>query len=319
MKILAVAKPLIADLTPAQMERVHLAAGSHQVVLARDLETQLAEVTDADILFGDVTPELIARGQRLQWVHSLGAGVDRIIGPLAERGIRLTSEKGGVGPHLAEHAFGLLLAVTRGIVTAIRQPNWRMRAPIREHQWELTDRSLAIIGYGGTGVAVARRARGFEMARVTAVEPETVAPTDLVDQFYAPDQIDECLAEADIAIITAPLTSGTRNLFNRDRFAAMKPGSVLVNVSRGEIVEETALLDALASGKLFGAGLDVTPREPLPDDHPLWSLPNVVITPHIAGGSPRRADRAVDQFCDNLRRYEKGEALAGEIDLQKGY
>lgn len=296
MKIVAVAKPLIADLTPAQMERIHRAAGSHQVVLARDLETQLQEVVDADILFGDITPEVIKRGRQLQWIHALGAGVDRIVESLAGTPIRLTSEKGGVGPHLAEHAFALLLAVTRGIATAIRNPNWRMRPPIREKQWELTDRTMAIVGFGGTGIAVAQRARGFEMPRVTALEPESVDTRGLVDQIYRPEQLADFLAEADVVCVTAPLTPSTRQMFNRSTFGLMKRGSILVNVSRGEIVEEEGLLEALASGRLFGAGLDVTPREPLPDDHPLWSMPNVVITPHIAGGSPRRADRAVDNF-----------------------
>ena len=319
MKILAVAKPLISDLTPEQVERIRKAAGPHHLVVARDPETQMNEVVDAEVLFGDVRPELIERGQALRWIHSLGAGVDRFAVMLTGAEIRLTSEKGGVGPHLAEHAFALLLALTRGIATAIRNPRWEMRPPIREKQWELTDRTMTIIGYGGTGVAVAQRARGFEMAAVTAVEPEKVADARLLDRVYPVEELEAALSEADVVTVTAPLTPATHNLFNRERFAAMKPGSILINVSRGEIVEEAALMEALTRGRLFGAGLDVTPREPLPEDHPLWSMPNVVITPHVAGGSPRRADRAVDTFCENLRRYQAGEPLLGQIDVSKGY
>lgn len=320
MKIIAAAgKNLIADLNPTQMERLHQAAGANQVVRAADTESQMGEIAEAEVLFGAVTPELIERGRNLKWVHTLGAGVDRIMPALQGRGIRLTSEKGGVGPHLAEHAFALLLGITRGIHTAIRNPNWDQRPLIRPHQWELTDRSMTIIGFGGTGRAIAQRARGFDLVRVTAVDPEPIADTGTIDRLYSFDEIDRALGEADIVMVTAPLTPVTRNLFNRERFAAMKRGSIIVNVSRGEIIEESALLAALQDGTLFGAGLDVVPREPLPSDHPLWSLPNAIITPHIAGGSPRRADRAVDAFCENLGHYQRGEPLVGEIDISKGY
>lgn len=309
------------QLNAAERERLRRAAPSDTLVLSdiRELVRHVEDLASAEVMFGQVVPAAIAHASRLRWIHTIGAAIEGLPEVLAGRRIVLTGEKGNVGPPLAEQAFALLLALTRGIAMAVRQPGPHMRMPIRDRQWELTDRSLGIIGYGGTGRAVARRARGFEMASVMAVDPEPAADRALLDRMFSPAALDECLALSDIVVICAPLTPSTRGLFDAGRFAAIKQGSILINVGRGEIVEEQALMDALDSGRLYGAGLDVAPRDPLPADHPLWTLPNVVVTPHVAGGSPRRNARAVENFCLNLERYRFGTNLSGVIDLNKGY
>lgn len=317
MKIV-VATSEFFQIDPAHVEQLR----SAHTLLASDVRNRaqhFRDVEDADILFGQVVPEAIAHAPQLRWVHTIGAAIEGLPEVLAGRQVLLTGEKGNVGPPLAEQAFALLLAITRGVAAALREPGPHMRMPIRDRQWELTDRVMAIIGYGGTGKAVARRARGFDLASVVAVDPEPVADVSLLDRIYPAAEIDACLRTADIVVICAPLTEATRHLFNRERFKAMKPGAILINVARGEIVEEAALMEALAGGSLYGAGLDVAPRDPLPAGHALWTMPNVVVTPHVAGGSPLRTRRAVDNFCANLGCHDRGATLSGVIDLAKGF
>jgi phosphoglycerate dehydrogenase-like enzyme len=230
----------------------------------------------------------------------------------------LTSEKGLVGTHLAEHAFAHLLALTRGITTALRERRWDARFPIRAAAWELTGRTMGVIGMGGTGVEVARRAHAFGM-RVIATDPEPVERPTFVEAIWRPDRFHDLLGESDAVVITAPLTSETRAMFDESAFRAMQRHAILVNVSRGEIMAMDALIAALRDGLIAGAGLDVTPQEPLPPDNPLWTMENVIITFHTAGASPYRGNRIVERFRRNLARFQAGEPLEGVIDKRKGY
>jgi phosphoglycerate dehydrogenase-like enzyme len=284
-----------------------------------DREDEEAEIVDAEIAFGGVDPELFALAKRLRWIQSVGAGVDRYLrGPLVTSAVVMTSEKGLVGTQLAEQAFGLLLALTRGIAISMRQQTWDARIPIRHRSWELGGRTAGLIALGGTGAEIAHRAAAFGM-RVIAVDPEPPRVPPEVEACWGTDRFDDLIGQSDVVFCSAPLTAETRNLFNARTFAAMKPDSILINVSRGEIVEEAALLDALESGHLRAAGLDVAPREPLPRESPLWDHPHVVITPHAAGASPFRGDRIVERFRRNLQHILAGEPLEGIIDKVKGY
>jgi phosphoglycerate dehydrogenase-like enzyme len=177
---------------------------------------------------------------------------------------------------------------------------------------------MGIVGFGGTGRAFARRAVAFGM-RVLAVDAWPVPASDGASEVWGLDRLDELLAASDVVAIGAPLTADTRGLFGDKAFSKMKRGAFLVNVTRGEIVDGDALVAALRDGRLGGAALDVAPREPLPADHPLWSLPNVVMTPHTAGASQLRAPRNVTRFCENLRRAQRGEPLVGVVDKHLGY
>jgi phosphoglycerate dehydrogenase-like enzyme len=307
-------------LTEAQLARIRGAAGPMPVVVATDGASLLRAIEDAEVLFGRLTPALLARAGRLRWVQTQGAGVDGLLFPeLVASDVILTSEKGHVGTHLAEHAFALLLALTRSVAPAIRQPGrWDHRMALRAATWELVDKTMGIVGLGGTGKAVAERARGFGL-RLLAVDPEPVAPPPGVEAVWRMDRFYTLLEQSNIVVICAPLTAETRGLFNREAFSHMRPHAILINVTRGAIVDGEALVEALQQGRLGGAGLDVTPVEPLPPEHPLWRLPNVVITPHVAGGSPLRQDRVVDLFCANLRRFRAGQPMDGVIDKAKGY
>ena len=320
MKILFVPNLIVSALRYADRANILEAAGSgSHIVPARDAATQRRELPDTDIIFGRVHPDNLSLGSRLRLYHSIGAGVDNILTPeLVNSDVPLASEKGEVGIHLSEHAFALLLGLTRGLHTAIRTPDYELREPIRVNQRELYEQTMGIVGFGGTGRAVAKRAVGFGM-RVLGVDIEDVAPEPGVEAIWKPDRLADLLGVSDVVVIGLPLTKATHHLFTRERFAQMQRHAILINVTRGEIVRGEEVLAAVDEGLIWGAGLDVTDPEPLPKDHPLWRHPRVIVTPHTAGGSPRRAGRVISTFCENLRRLRDGRPLLALIDKQKGY
>jgi phosphoglycerate dehydrogenase-like enzyme len=319
VKILYTPNLIVRELTPDQRRRIAAAEPSARIVEAREAAQQRAEIVDADVLFGRVAPDIYPLATRLKLYQSIGAGVDAALCPeLIDDDVPLSSEKGGVGVHLAEHAFGLLLALTRGIHTAIRTPDYGLRASIRVDQSEIYGLTMGIVGFGGVGRDVARRAVAFRM-RVLAIDIEDVAPEPGVEAIWKPERMHDMLGQSDVVVIGLPLTKATRHLFTRDLFRRMKRTAILINVTRGEIVYGDDLLAAIDDGLIWGAGLDVTDPEPLPKGHALWTHPRCVVTPHTAGGSPRRADRIVDTFCENLRRMRDGRPFIALVDKQKGY
>ncbi len=320
MKILYTPLMIVPSLDPAQRAAILEAAGPDTTLVeTKDAARQRAEIVETDVLFGRVSNDTFLLNRRLRYYHSIGAGVDAILTPeLVQSDIVLASEKGGVGIHLAEHALALLLSLTRGLHTAIRQPDYALREPIRLEQRELYEATMGIVGFGGTGREVARRALAFGM-RVLAVDIEDVPPEPGVEAVWKPDRLYEMLGRSDVVVIALPLTKATRHLFTRDLFRRMRPTGILVNVTRGEIIYGDDLLAALDEGLLWGAGLDVTDPEPLPKGHRLWTHPRVIVTPHTAGGSPRRAGRVIETFIENLRRLRTGEPLLALIDKEKGY
>jgi phosphoglycerate dehydrogenase-like enzyme len=320
MKILYTPLMIVPSLSAEQRASILEAAGPGTVLVeAKEPARQRAEIVDADVLFGRVAPDIFVLNRRLSFYHSIGAGVDAVLSPeLVQSDIPLASEKGGVGIHLAEHAMALLLGLTRGLHTAIRRPDYGLREPIRIEQRELFESTMGILGFGGTGREVARRALAFGM-RVIAVDIEDVPPEPGVPDIWKPDRLYEMLGLSDAVVIGLPLTKATRHLFTRDLFRRMRRHAILINVTRGEIVYGEDLLSALDEGLIWGAGLDVTDPEPLPKDHRLWTHPRVIVTPHTAGGSPRRAQRVIDTFCENLRRMRAGQPYLALIDKEKGY
>ncbi len=318
MKILYTPNMICPAIPPADRAKILESAGAGSTLVeARDAETQRREIPDTDAVFGRVPNDVFLAARRLRYYHSIGAGVDAILTPeLVASDVVLASEKGEVGIHLAEHAFALLLALTRGLHTAIRRPDYTLREPIRREQWELHGQTLGIVGFGGTGRAVAERALGFGM-RVLAVDIDDVPGMSGVTLLK--DRLHDLLGESDVVVICLPLTKATRHLFTRDLFRRMRRHALLINVTRGHIVYGEDLLAALDEALIGGAGLDVTDPEPLPAGHRLWTHPRAVVTPHTAGGSPRRAGRVIATFIENLQRMRDGRPLLALIDKQKGY
>ena len=280
------------DLAEELIEEIRQVAEEVEVVSVDSDAAALEAMPEIEVVCGHVSREMFARRKKLKWMQSWGAGVDGLLHPeLVESDVVLCSAKGRVGVHLAEHAMALLLGLTRGIHTAVRHPGWDRRWPIRAASWELIDQTMGIVGLGGTGRELAQRARAFGM-RIVAVDPEKVAVPAEVEACWGMDQFHALLEQSDVVAICAPLTAeSAEGLFDQEAFARMRSHALLINVTRGRIVDEQALLAALAAGQIGGAGLDVVPQEPLPEDHPLWRMDNVLITPHTAGGSPNRDGR----------------------------
>ena len=307
------------DLTDSQVSRIQAVSDAVDVVRADSQGEALELMPEIDVVFGRFDHDMFLRGPRLKWVQVTSAGVDDMMySDFVESGVVMTSAKGIVGVHLADHAMALLLALTRGIAWAVRHPSWDQREATRDMSWELLGSTMGIVGLGGTGREVAARALGFGM-RVIAVDPMDVDLPGGVEYCRKMDGLYDLLEASDVVAICAPLTPETEGMFDRAAFGRMQSHAILVNVTRGPIMDEEALIEALESGSIGGAGLDVVPEEPMPDDHPLWRFDNVVITPHSAGGSPHRMDRSVDLFCDNLTRLIAGQPLTSVIDKSKGY
>lgn len=322
MKILIVTGGLtLPEVTEEELQAIYVASGEADVIVTESAEEVEKHLPEAEIILGIINAESFRRARNLRWLHSVAAGADMLMFPeMVASDVTLTGEKGLVGEHLADHAFALLLALTRQLKRAILEaPNsWPSRPAMRKVMIELSGRTLGIVGLGGTGRSVARRARAFGMD-VLAVDIEDVPPCDDVSELWGMDRFYELLGRCDVVVICCPLTRETRGLFDDKAFAAMRPEAFLVNVTRGPILDGDAAVRALREGRIAGAGLDVTPLEPLPADHPLWTLPNVIITPHTAGASQYRARRNVARFIENLKRYRAGEPLEGLIDKSKGY
>ena len=322
MRVVVLPDLTLSPLDATQIARIESAAGDGSLVVQLESSDEAMQAASSmEVLFGQLTPELFAAAPHLRWVHSSSSGVDHLMFPaFKESPVVLTGEKGLVGPHLADHAMGLLLALTRKIAIAFRDgaDSWSKRVEYRMAEVELEGLSLCLIGFGGTGKCIARRAAGFDM-KLRALDIYPVEGTPEVPTVESMDVLPACLAEADVVAVCLPLTSETEGMITDEQFGCMKPGAILINVTRGEIVDHGALLRALDSGQLGGAGLDVHYQEPLPEDDPLWSNPNVVMTPHTAGASQLRSGRNYQRFVDNVARFRRGESLLGEVDKQLGF
>ena len=295
-------------------------AGS-TVTVAESVRDAVPLLPDAEIVLGIINEALFAKAPNLRWVHATASGIDMFMfDDFINSDVVLTGEKGLVGGHLADTGFGLLLALTRQIHTAIRlgPDAWEHRVAMRMQEIELEGLTMGVLGFGGTGRAMAKRAQAFGM-RTIAVDGYPANPEHGVDEVWGLDRTDELLAQSDVVAVCLPLTEETNAMFDDERFAKMKPGSYIVNVTRGEIIQDEPLVRALESGQLGGAALDVAPGEPLPADHALFSLPNVAMTPHTAGASQLRSGRNVDRFVRNLAAAQTGEPFEGVVDKHAGF
>jgi phosphoglycerate dehydrogenase-like enzyme len=286
----------------------------------------LAAIADAEVYCGFGIPrDAFRAARRLRWVHTGTAGVRGSLFPeMVESDVRFTNSAGVHAPAVAEHALAMLLYFARGFDRAERAR--------RERRWakdelqaadtpvtELGGATVCIVGFGGIGRELARRCRALGM-RVLAVRRRPGAgPDPDADRVTGPDGLDACLAEAHAVVLAVPHTAETDRLFDAARIRRCRRAAVLVNVCRGGVVDEAALLDALRDGHLRGVGLDVFAREPLPPDHPFWDEPGVLLTPHVAGVTPRFWERETALLLENIRRYLRGEPLLHQVDKRAGY
>jgi len=280
---------------------------------------------DADIAFTPfLKPEMIPAARRLRWVHSSAAAVEGLLplGALASHGITITNSRGVQAIPMAEHVMGGLLVLSRRfdrMLGAQQERRWIQNELASDWPWLLHGRSMTIVGLGTIGLEVAKRAHAFGM-RVTGVRRrlDQTRP-DFVDRIVTPDRLGESLDGCDVLVLSAPGVSATNRMIGAKELARLNRGAILVNVARAQIVDDAAMRDALASGQLGGAVLDVFEREPLEAESPLWSMPNVVITPHSSGFRESHWTEVVDLFTDNVRRFQRGEPLRNVVDAHAGY
>jgi phosphoglycerate dehydrogenase-like enzyme len=282
-------------------------------------------------LSSDAFDRLIVRAPRLSWVHSATSGVERALTPASrERGLVVTNARGVFSRPIAEYVLMMILAISRRLPQLLELQRERTWQPLEGS--ELRDVTVGIVGLGSIGQTIAELATSFG-CRVVAVRRRTdddpvQRPTGIgsatdsevaLARLGGPETLPALLAESDFIVLAAPLTAETEDLIDDETLAMVKPGAWLVNVARGRLVDERALLRALRSGPLGGAVLDTFRDEPLSPTSPFYDLPNVIVTPHTAWSSGRVLDRSVELFCENLRRFAGGESLLNVVDPDAGY
>ena len=314
-------KIITNDLGADRMDRVQQIAPQANFVITTDHQHTLREIADADVLWGHrITPELIDQAQKLRWVQVSHVGVEALMFPeLVNSDVVLTNARGTTGINIAEHVMALILAFGRTLhITVKRQMEkvWEIRPNLPV--MEIAGDTIGILGLGGIGLQVAKRANAFDM-RILAVDPVATEKPNYVEDLWRADQLHQMLRQSDFLAICCPLTPQTQGIISTTEFGVMKETAFLVNIARGRIVDQPALIEALQTNQIAGAGLDVTEPEPLPAGNPLWEMENVIITPHHAGQSPKSAPRIFQVLCENLKRFCNNQSLISVVDKRQWF
>ena len=313
------------DAPPCFPERLRKDFPQLEVVQLKSYATLEHEIADADIvLTRELKPHQVRAAKKLKWIYSTAAAVHALMIPeIVNSEIQITNATPVHGPVVAEHALAMILAIARRIDLAVKAQT--------RHQWtqeeiwvaqpgprDIEGSTLLIIGLGQIGTPLARKAKALGM-RVFAVRDHPEKGAEAAEAVYGTADLLRVLPEADFVMLCPPVTPATKHAFGREQFAAMKRDAYILNVGRGALIDEPALIDALRNHSIGGAALDVTSVEPLPPDSPLWALDNCMITPHTAGISPKLWERQYAYFTENLRRFLAGQPLVSVVDKARGY
>lgn len=326
---------------PVDRERETLitaVAGKMDVVNAQDAATALEEIQDSDAFFGKLTPELLAASRQLRWVQCPTASLEHYLFPeLIEHPCQLSNMRGLFSDVIADHVMAYVLCFARNIPNYLQLQYQHRWAPIggetsrpsfatgpgcvseidRSHQ-HVADLTIGIVGVGAIGSEIARRATAFSMT-VVGVDPVCRNVSGCIEEVWPPRRLSDLLRTSDYVVIAAPHTPQTERLFRREQFAQMKPTAVLINVGRGIIVDLADLCDALDHKQIRGAALDVFEEEPLPANHPLWAMDDVILTPHVAAASQRVAERHTQTLIENVRRFAAGQTPLNLVDKRRWF
>jgi phosphoglycerate dehydrogenase-like enzyme len=310
------------DLDEKYIDEIKEVAPDWEIASGKDTDELQEDLKGAEVILHwkkAIEQTVLEQNNQLKWIQTWSAGVNNLpLEQLSERNVSITSANGVHAYPISETIFALMLGLTRKIHTYVRQQ--------QQKQWEHADlkleiheKTIGVLGVGAIGLETAKIAKAFGM-KVLGVR-HSGKSTDYVDEMYTPDQLSDVLPQCDVVVITLPLTDETTNLFGKEQFEQIKNSSILINIGRGPIVKEDELVEALQSGKIAGAGLDVFATEPLPEDSPLWDMENVIVTPHTAGSTEHYTERVVrDVFIPNLKNYLEGEKPSKNlVDYDKGY
>ena len=317
-------KKVIANIPPDMVAELAKTAPNVKIVAARGAGLE-KEIVDADPMVGvRLTPELLKQARQLKWLHISSAGVEPhggqtgLFPELVDSKVVVTNAKNVYGPQIADHAFAFLLALTRKLNLTIPRKHLEEWGGGRDGMFEFDGKTAVIIGVGGIGSQIAQRAHGFGM-KVIGVDIRDIPPSTTVQRVVPPDELDSVLPEADVVFVSVPHTKKSEGMMGARQFELMKRGSYFIAMSRGKIYDHQALVKALDSQRLAGAGLDATDPEPLPKGHPIWKFPNVVITPHTSGGSDNLQARLNYIVKENIRRFGAGLQLLNVVDKVEGF
>ena len=292
----------------------------HEALIAADEAEAVTLAGEVEVIMGHFPTAVCAAAPNLRWIQSFSAGMDKFLFPeiIARDEVAISNVAGLYAPQGGEHAWAMLLALARGIDQAVRQNDQRKWAG--GSTVELTGLTLGVVGMGGFGIEMVKRAAGYDM-EIIAIDPVRRDPppgvSELVDN--SRENLHSLLRRSDVVMLACPKTKETYHLIGAEELTLMREHAYLINVTRGGIIDEDALCQALAAGQIAGAGLDVTEIEPLPADSPLWDAPNIILTPHRAGASQHRPRKVYEFFLAQLERYLKGEAVLNIVDKKKGY
>ena len=301
-------------------DRIREAVPRAEVSVFSDPDLAFHDMEDADCAFGYVSPELFSSARGLRWIQCYAAGPDPSFyhEALVDSDVVITNFRGIYHDNVGHHAVALLLALARRFYRYVAQQSQGEWIP-GEPEVYLPDSSVAVVGVGGIGSEVARLCKALGMTTI-GLDPRVKERPEYLDELYPPEKLDDVLPRVDFVVITTPDTPQTRGMMNASRFSLMKPSAFLINVGRGVCVVLDDLVDSLRSGKLTGAGLDVFEVEPLPPDHPLWTMPGVLLTPHIAApDAPYLAERRTQMLLENCRRFARGEPLVNVVDKRNRF
>jgi len=309
-------------LSPAEVEQIRSGGKNIELRMLNDRSELKNHAADAEVILGVVDRETMTAAKNLKWVQTWAAGVETLPKELMEHPCALTNMQRVFAPVIAETAIGLLLSLTRGLtqdsIPAFKERKWK-RGESSAPLVDLYKKTIGIVGMGGIGSETARRLHyGFDM-RVLATDAKPMPKPDFVAELREPGWLTQMVPQVDVLMSAAPLTKETRQMFNESVFRKMKPASYFLNVSRGGLVDQDALVRALKEKWIAGAGLDVATPEPLPPESPLWDCPNLVITPHNSGAAPIRQLRLIALVAENVRRYSNGLPLLNVVDKARGY
>jgi phosphoglycerate dehydrogenase-like enzyme len=315
---------LSARYKPEHLARIADAAPGSRIVTVSLEGLADGDLSDVEVLLRGPMPQgifdrLLSRCPRLMWVHSATAGVERVLTPAAlERGIAITNARGVFSDPIAEYVLMMILVISRRLPQLMELQRERTWQPLEGK--EMSDLTVGVVGLGSIGRRVAELALTFG-SRVIATRRQHVAPQGLEGriELLRPEQLPDLMSQSDFIVLALPLTSGTEDMFDAGLLSHAKEGSWLINVARGALVDERAMLRAVREGPLAGAVLDAFRDEPLPPDSPLYNLPNIIVTPHTSWSSGRVLERSIDLFCENLGRFGKGEPLLNLVDPRAGY
>ena len=305
-------------LDAAELRDVQSRTGAADVLNARTRAQALDRMAEAEAFYGHLTPELLARARRLRWVQAPLAGLENYIFPaLAQSDVILTNMAGIYSDMISDHALTYVLMFARGFHLYRHYQAahaWLEPAPVRH----LSDCVLGVLGLGGIGAEVARKGKALGL-RVLGVEARSIEPPPGVDEMVGPQELDSVLPRTDFLVVCVPHTPRTVGLIGRRELDLMPASAFLINVGRGVVVKLADLTQALRDGTVAGAGLDVFETEPLPPAHPLWSMRNVILTPHAAAAGPHVAQRRRQVLIDNINRWQQGRPLHNEVDKQRWF